>query len=202
MSKTMEIRIQFIKDGTLPDHRIGSPFGFTEMDWEYVQEELARVDCLKVVMGYQFQSPHYDSERLCRNVEAQFQQALLARNRERFAEPPVTLNFQRLAAGYGEHVFTDIVREIISADIAVFETSDCNPNVMIEMGVALTWGVPVWPIKKRGAPPLPTDVAGQTYTEYSGDGEQFFNHQHAANLRELIERALERKRRRYREADR
>jgi len=93
MSKTMEIRIQFIKDATLPDHRIGSPFGFTEMDWEYVQEELARVDCLKVVM---------------------------------------------------------------------------------------------W----------------QTYTEYSGDGEQFFNHQHAANLRELIERALERKRRRYREADR
>jgi hypothetical protein len=195
----MEIRIQFEKSGTLPDHRIGSPFGFTDQDWDYVQAELSRLDRLKVVMGYQFQSDHYESELLCRHVEEQFQTALQRRNRERPAEP-VTLAFQRLAAGYGEHVFTDIVREIISADIAVFETSDCNPNVMIEMGVALTWGVPVWPIKKRGAPPLPTDVSGQTYAEYCGNGERFLNHNHAANLRELIERAMERKRRRHTEA--
>ena len=53
---------------------------------------------------------------------------------------PVQLDFQSLAAGYGGHLFNKIARDIIGADIAVFETSNLNPNVMLEMGVALTWG--------------------------------------------------------------
>lgn len=44
--------------------------------------------------------------------------------------------------------FNEIARDVISADIAVFETSDQNSNVMIEMGVALTWGRRVLPINR------------------------------------------------------
>ncbi len=54
---------------------------------------------------------------------------------------PVKLEFHPLATGYGEHLFNEICRDIISADIVVFDTSDLNPNVMREMGVVLTWGV-------------------------------------------------------------
>jgi hypothetical protein len=44
----------------------------------------------------------------------------------------------------------------------LFETSDNNPNVMIEMGVALTWDRRVFPIKKKGRPKPPSDISGQT----------------------------------------
>jgi hypothetical protein len=59
---------------------------------------------------------------------------------------------QRDAAGrnqvqkYGEYLFNEIARDIISADIAVFDTSGLTPNVMLEMGVALTSGTRVPPI--------------------------------------------------------
>jgi predicted nucleotide-binding protein len=63
-------------------------------------------------------------------------------------------------------LFNEIARDIISSDIAVFETSDLNPNVMLEMGVALTWDVRVLPIKKEGQPKPPSDISGQTYADY------------------------------------
>ena len=52
------------------------------------------------------------------------------------------LKFRAVHAGYvkSEHLFNEIARDIISSDIAVFETSDMAPNVFIEIGVALTWG--------------------------------------------------------------
>ena len=45
----------------------------------------------------------------------------------------VDLIFKTLSAGYGEHLFNNISSDIISADIAVFEASNLNPNVMIEI---------------------------------------------------------------------
>ena len=77
----------------------------------------------------------------------------------------VGLHFQPLAAGY-EHLFNEITCGIISADIAVFDTSDLNPNVMLEMGVALTWGVRVLPIKNEKCQKAPSDISGQTWADY------------------------------------
>jgi hypothetical protein len=77
---------------------------------------------------------------LKKNVKATFEAALVEYH-ERQMGPSVTLKFKVLGAGYGEHLFNEIARDIISADIAVFDASDLNPNVMLEMGVALTWGV-------------------------------------------------------------
>ncbi len=167
-------------------HRIGSPFGFGEWDWEYVLRERQNLHLCKVVFGYQFHSQHYDTEKLKQNLQSQFTQALASLGHSE-------LLFVPLAAGYGEHLFTDIIRDIISADIAVFETSDKNPNVMIELGVALTWGVSVWLIKKGGTGGTPTDVAGLSWAEYDQDGEWFRSQDHMGSLRAMIDRAMRKK---------
>jgi hypothetical protein len=125
---------------------IGSPFGFTELDWEFVEGERSKRESLRVVLGYQFESTSYDSNRLVAHVRDHFNEAVRAYNGLKGHEN-ITLDFLPLRAGYGEHLFNEIARDIISADMAVFETSDLNSNVMIEMGVALTWGTRVLPIK-------------------------------------------------------
>jgi hypothetical protein len=51
-------------------------------------------------------------------------------------------------------------------DIAVFDVSDLNPNVMIEIGVALTWGIRMLLIRENGSPTPPSDISGQTWAKY------------------------------------
>lgn len=122
-----------------PPTPVGSPYGFTDQDWEVVAERKSKTGVLFVVLGYQFKSEYYESERLKLNIEGIFGDAVKAYN-ELQGSKPISLDFRALSAGYGEHLFNEIARDIIAADIAVFETSDLNPNVMVEMGVALTWG--------------------------------------------------------------
>jgi len=83
--------------------------------------------------------------------------------------------------------------DIIGADIAVFETSDLNPNVMLEMGVALTWGVRVLPIKLEGRPKPPSDVSGQTWVDYRDNASLFVDPEHEHKLVRMIERAVRKK---------
>lgn len=170
----------------------GSPFGFTDLDWEHVDRERRRADRLTVVFGYQFSSQHYDQDQLRPSVQSQFEAAVAAYNAE-LASLPVTLNFRCLAAGYGEHLFNEIARDIISADIAVFETSDQNPNVMIELGVALTWGIRVLPIKVEGTSSPPSDISGQTWADYRDHGAEFVDPDHASKLVAMVRRAVQRK---------
>jgi hypothetical protein len=118
---------------------VGSPYGFTDHDWETVAGKKSMGNTLSVVFGHQFKLASYDTARLKENIENSFKMAVDGYNSLRDAVP-VVLDFRSLAAGYGEHLFNEICRDIISADIAVFDTSDLNPNVMLEMGVALTWG--------------------------------------------------------------
>ena len=96
--------------------------------------------------------------------------------------PAVSMKFKSLGAGYGGHLFNEIARDIISADIAVFDASDLNPNVMLERGVALTWGIPVLPIRASGRPSPPSDVSGQTWVEYEASGKKFLDADHRSKL--------------------
>jgi hypothetical protein len=147
---------------------------------------------LHVVFGFQFESEHYDTEQLQQNVRAMFQRAL-----DYYVATPgaiqARLEFRPLAAAYGEHLFNEIARDIISADIAVFDTSDLNPNVMLEFGVALTWGTRVLPIRKEGCPPLPSDVSGHTWAEYRDSAAVFVDPDHRNKLGRMVERAIRRK---------
>ncbi|MES1225410.1 MAG: hypothetical protein ABUT20_58555, partial [Bacteroidota bacterium] len=105
----------------------------------------------------------------------------------------INLDFKPLSAGYAEHLFNQIAREIISSDIAVFETSDLNPNVMIETGVALTWGKRVLLIKNRNCPIPPSDISGQTYADYNSNAEQFLSSNHEQQMIGMIGRAVMKK---------
>jgi len=178
--------------GSLPFFPMGSPFGFIDLDWEYVFKKIREREKLFVVMGFQFKSEYYDTEKLKANIEACFQKAVEGYNKSHRSDN-ITLDFKPLAASYGEHLFNQITRDIISSDIAVFETSDMNANVMIEMGVALTWGTRVLPIRKAGRPKLPSDISGLTWADYAEDGTRFSNSNHEEEIIAMIERAIQKK---------
>jgi hypothetical protein len=173
-------------------HPVGSPYGFTDQDWEFIEVTRRRTDYLHVVFGHQWESTHYSAERLQANLRQHFQTAVDQYNTEAGHEP-TTLGFEALHAGYGEHLFNEIARQIIAADIAVFDTSDLNPNVMIEMGVALTWGVRVLPIRADGTPIPPSDISGQTWASYTDDGTVFADTAHELNLVAMVRRAMRKK---------
>jgi len=176
----------------LPPTPIGSPYGFIDEDWEIIADRKSRSDQLTVVMGYQFKSAHYETTLLQANVGASFQRAVDRYN----AQPgalPAKLDFRPLAAGYGEHLFNEIARDVIASDIAVFETSDLNPNVMLELGVALTWGVRVLPIKLHSQPKPPSDISGQTWADYEDNAARFIDPEHEAKLVRVVERAMRKK---------
>jgi hypothetical protein len=175
-----------------PPSPVGSPFGFTDMDWEIVADRKSRKDTLFVVLGYHFVSDFYDSEPLIANIQAMFEAAITEYNQIPISYH-VKLDFHALRAGYGEHLFNEIARDIISADIAVFETSDLNPNVMVELGVALTWDVRVLPIKKEGQRIPPSDISGQTWADYRDNAIDFVDPDHSRKLVRMIERAARKK---------
>jgi hypothetical protein len=180
------------RDMVLPPAPIGSPFGFSDEDWEVIAKRKGHSDVLTVVLGYQFSSTHYDPARLRDNVRLMFDHALTSYN----AMPgalKATLSFRPLAAGYGEHLFNEIARDIIGADIAVFDTSDLNPNVMLELGVALTWGVRVLPIKLQSRPKPPSDISGQTWADYADSAASFDDPEHEDKLVRMVERAMRKK---------
>lgn len=176
---------------TRPLNPVGSPFGFNEEDWETVALRAADTAKLYVVVGLQFESSCYNTGALLNNIKEKFRQALLEYNQENLDE--VTLDFCQLGAGYGEHVFNRIARDIIAADIAIFDTSDKNSNVMIEMGVALTWGIRVIPIREAEAPELPSDISGQTWVKYRDSMETVLDDQFDRKLFELVKRAIRKK---------
>lgn len=95
-----------------PPAPVGSPYGFTDEDWEMVARQKAETRTVYVVFGYQFRSEHYETEALKTNVSHTFAQAV-----ERFNEANprarISLDFKPLAAGYGEHLFNNIARNII-----------------------------------------------------------------------------------------
>jgi hypothetical protein len=175
-----------------PPVPVGSPYGFKEEDWEYVSRKKAQKNVLRVVLGCKFQSSHYKTDELKKNIKEMFEQAV---NRYSHENPGQSINveFTPLHAGYGEHLFNAIARDIISSDIAVFETSDQAPNVFIEVGVALTWGSRVFLIKKDGCPDPPSDISGQTFAAYKNDASRFVDSEHKEKLYRMVEQALRRK---------
>jgi hypothetical protein len=175
-----------------PPSPIGSPYGFTDKDWETVSAWKANKNILYVVFGCKFDSEFCDYTELGKNIGNMFGQAVDRYNQEN-AGANIKLKFEPLHAGYGEHLFNEIARDIISSDIAVFETSDMASNIFIEIGVALTWGSRVFLIKNENRPVPPSDISGQTYADYRDNGEIFIDAQHLEKLYRMVERAIRKK---------
>ncbi len=177
---------------TLPERAfnpVGSPYGFTPIDWEMVSLQKEDKNTIYVVLGMQFKSKVYNTDKLVDNISKLFKKVIETYNKKKLNEH-IKLNFEQLSAGYGEHLFNEIARNIIGADIAIFETSDLNPNVMIEMGVALTWGVRVLPIINEGYKRPPSDISGQTWIEYEESGSVMLDMNFEKKLLKMIERSI------------
>jgi hypothetical protein len=181
-----------VSEKVKPPIPIGSPYGFTDQDWEIVASRKAKKQVLFVVLGCKFESDHYDTDNLKSNLKQMFEDSVTRYNSE-YPDQSVNLEFIPLHAGYGEHLFNGISRDIISSDISVFETSDSAPNVFIELGVALTWGSRVFLIKKKGCEPPPSDISGQTYADYTNDAKDFEDPEHSEKLYRMVERAIQKK---------
>ncbi len=187
-----EPKIQKIQRALNP---VGSPYGFGDEDWEYIEVQKKDGNKLNVVFGLQWKSTVYETDSLVANIKKHFEDAIEI-YRSRSGSLPITLNFKQLAAGFGEHLFNQIARDVISSDVAVFETSDKNPNVMIEMGVALTWGVRVLPIKREDKEKPPSDISGQTWADYKNNGDNaktFTESEFQEKLIAMIDRAIKKK---------
>lgn len=184
--------LQLVSRSLKPPVPVGSPYGFKAEDWEYVSGKKAQKYVLHVVLGCKFESSHYDTGELKKNIKEMFEQAANRFNRENQGQS-IKVEFIPLHAGYGEHLFNTIARDIISSDIAAFETSDLAPNVFIEVGVALTWGSRVFLIKKDGCPDPPSDISGQTFAAYKNDAKEFVDPDHQEKLYRMVEQAIRRK---------
>lgn len=173
-----------------PYNPLGSPYGFTEDDWETVSLKKKNRCKLNVVFGLQYESDYYITDDIINNIKIYFEEAVTNFNSKDLLNCVVELKFEKLAAGLGEHVFNKIASDIISSDIAVFEVSDRNPNVMIEMGVALTWGVRVLPLREIDSPDVPSDISGHSWVKYSESGEKINDDSFQEKLDEMVERAI------------
>lgn len=174
----------------------GSPYGLTDMDWSIILSRLKDVKNLYVVLGHQFDSSFFDTDKLRKNIEGMFSRSLEVYEQRNPELQRVKLKFKALRAEYGQHLFNAITKDIISADIAVFELSDLNPNVMIEIGVALTWGVATLIIRERSSPTPPSDISGHPWAAYD-DNAAIFDAEHSENLISLLELVLIKKRSSY-----
>ena len=179
-----------------PIDPVGSPYGFTEDDWEEVYIKQHNNSIIYVVFGFQFESNFYNTETLKINIKTMFEESV-QEYKKTINALDITLDFKYLAAGYGGHLFNRIASDIISSDIAVFDISDKNPNVMIELGVALTWGIRVLQIlSDSSSTRQPSDISGHTWTQYSNDGKKFLDPDHQEKLVNMIRRAAQSKQRR------
>jgi hypothetical protein len=176
----------------IPVLPVGSPFGFTPEDWGMVTENIRDPFKIYVVFGFQFESKYYNTNRLKRNVHKMFQTAVKEYNK---SGNSIILEFASLRGGYGHHLFNKIARDIISSDIAVFDASDLNPNVMIEIGVALTWGTKVLIIREKNSDKPPSDISGQTWAEYTKDASNFSDSTHQKELLIMVKLAARKKQR-------
>jgi len=172
-----------------PVNPVGSPYGFTEDDWEFVTLRHGDGRTLYVVLGVQFESQYYETEALAGNIAGRFEDVVNTYNSSHRGSE-IRLVFERLSAGYGEHLFNTIARSIIGSDIAVFEVSDRNPNVMIELGVALTWGVRVLPLRENDSREPPSDISGQTWVKYLDSAEEILDQGFGEKLQQMVQRAL------------
>jgi hypothetical protein len=174
-----------------PYNPVGSPYGFTEADWIFTTMRRENRDTLYVIFGLQYESKYYQAEKLIENIKSHFKDSISIYEK-RYTEK-VTLEFEKLEAEYGGHVFNSIASKIIGSDIAVFEASDLNPNVMIELGVALTWGISVLPLRDKTSPDLPSDISGQTWVKYESSGDKILDSNFSKKLDTMIERAIRKK---------
>lgn len=71
-----------MREVMLPPSPIGSPYGFTDEDWEAVAERKNQPEMLYVVLGHQFESEFFETVALRQNIQAMLRRSVDRYNRE------------------------------------------------------------------------------------------------------------------------
>ena len=88
-----------------PLNPIGSPYGFTEIDWETVSLQKEENQALYVVLGMQFNSNFYDSDLLAGNIQTILQNAVEEYNKQK-QEGKIILHFEKVSCWFRENIYS------------------------------------------------------------------------------------------------
>ena len=121
---------------------------------------------IKIFVGYEFSSRSKSYERT--ELESMIENSVDSVKTD-IRNVDLVLDYN--PSKYGESLLKEIVGKIKNCDIAIFEISDNNPNVMFELGVA--YGIGKYAIilksrKTKKKSPIPSDLGGIYRGEYEG----------------------------------
>lgn len=95
------------------------------------------------------------------------------------------INYRRLRSSAGRSILDSIIAKIKNSQVVIFDITDKNPNVMLELGYALALSkdddyLSIYLICKKGEPlpkNIPTDLHGYFISEYTinSKGQVIFN---------------------------
>lgn len=123
--------------------------------------------CLDIRFGYQWSQglPQYDTKYcFLRDISKPSAEAC----QKRFGRELLSIRLSRLRARHGIEVLPEIRRRIQTADVLLFDLDRLNPNVLIELGIALSTpnsGPAVFILLEEGQD-IPSDLKGYLVTYY------------------------------------
>ena len=105
------------------------------------------------------------------------------------------INYKKLRSSAGRSMLDSILKRIKNSQIIIFDITEKNPNVMLELGYALatatnTEFLSIYIICKKGEPlpkDIPTDLHGYFITEYTIDDKGKITFLDNGSLRMSIE---------------
>ena len=105
------------------------------------------------------------------------------------------INYRRLRSSAGRSMLDSIITKIKNSQVIIFDISEKNPNVMLELGYALAISndneyLSVYLICKKGEPlpkDIPTDLHGYFISEYTTNSKGQITFNDSGSLRMSIE---------------
>jgi hypothetical protein len=105
------------------------------------------------------------------------------------------INYRRLRSSAGRPIIDSIMEKIKDSQVLIFDISEKNPNVMLELGIALALSKEnpfhsIYLICKKGEPlpkDIPTDLHGYFISEYTYNSKDEVSFNDNGSLRLSIE---------------
>ena len=119
-------------------------------------------DPYTIFLGYQFKSDYYSAASLQNTLVSATQIVT-----EDYKERGLSLQPDQVGHREGEHITCEICEKIQRAVFCVFEISNLNPNVMLELGMALGIGRKYALLRHTDSKDPSSDMGGLKYISYS-----------------------------------
>jgi hypothetical protein len=111
--------------------------------------------------------------------------------------PAINISYKRLRASAGKTMLESIIKRIETSNVIIFDISENNPNVYLELGIAIAltknnYNISVYLIKEKKdksslLKDLPSDLQGYFISEYIVNSKSEVSFQDNNSLRMSIE---------------